>query len=76
MNLSDLQSKDIININDGKKVGVIVDAIIDINGNLEYLVMRKNKLLSNFFPSKDEIKVKWAQIKKIGEDVILVDVNI
>jgi len=29
MNLSDLQSKDIINIKDGKKVGVIIDVILD-----------------------------------------------
>lgn len=76
MNLSDLQSKDIINIKDGKRVGSIIDVVLDSNGNLEALIVQKNKFLSSILPSKDELKVKWNQIKKIGEDVILVDVTI
>lgn len=76
MHLSDLQSKDIINIKDGKKVGNIIDVILDSSGNLDALVVQKNKILSSIFPSKDEFKVKWSQIKKIGEDVILVDVAV
>ena len=76
MNLSDLQSKDIINNKDGKRVGSIIDVVLDSNGNLEALIVQKNKFLSSILPSKDELKVKWNQIKKIGEDVILVDVTI
>ena len=76
MHLSDLQSKDIINIKDGEKVGNIIDVILDSSGNLDSLVVQKNKLLSSIFPGKDEFKVKWSQIKKIGEDVILVDVAV
>ena len=76
MNLSDLQSKDIINIKDGKRVGVIIDVVLDSNGNLEALIVQKSKILSSIFPVKDEFRVKWSQIKKIGEDVILVDVAI
>ena len=76
MNLSDLQSKDIINIKDGKKVGNIIDVVLDSSGNLESLIVQKNKLLSSIFPGKDEFRVKWSQIKKIGEDVILVDVTV
>lgn len=75
MHLSDLQSKDIINIKDGKKVGTIMDVIIDERGNLEALVIQKGKLFSSFLPLKEEFRVKWSQIKKIGEDVILVDVS-
>ncbi len=76
MNLSDLQSKDIINIKDGKRVGAIIDVVLDSNGNLEALIVQKSKLLASIFPGKDEFRVKWSQIKKIGEDVILVDVNV
>jgi YlmC/YmxH family sporulation protein len=75
LNLSDLQSKDIINIKDGKKIGVIIDVVLDSNGNMEALIIQKNKFLSSFLPVKDEVRVKWNQIKKIGEDVILVDVT-
>ena len=31
MHLSDLQGKDIVNVNDGTKIGSIIDVIIDNN---------------------------------------------
>ena len=73
MRLSDLQNKDIVNMKDGKKVGNIIDVIIDKNGNMESLIVQKSKFI-NMFSSSNEFEVKWIQIKKIGEDVILVDV--
>ncbi|MBE6144272.1 MAG: YlmC/YmxH family sporulation protein [Firmicutes bacterium] len=76
MRLSDLQNKDIININDGKKIGNIIDINIDMNGKMSGLVVEKSKFLVSMFSNKDEIEVKWEQIEKIGEDVILVRLNI
>lgn len=73
MHLSDLQDKDIVSISDGKKIGNIIDVIIDKNGNMESLIVQRNKALRNFFNNGDEIEVKWSQISKIGEDVILID---
>lgn len=73
MKLSELQDKDVVNIKDGKKIGNIADAILDNNGNLSSLIILKSKLV---FYAKDEINIKWEQIKKIGEDVILVEANI
>lgn len=73
MRLSDLQSKDIVNVEDGKRIGNIIDIIIDEQGNMDALVVQRNKVL-NMFSNKNEIEVKWKQIKKIGEDVILVNI--
>ena len=74
MHLSELQSKQIVNIKDGKNVGKIVDAIIDGNGNTLSFVVQRGKLFMNVI-GKNDIEIKWRQIKKIGEDVILVDIN-
>ena len=73
MYLSEIQNKDIVNLKDGKKIGNIVDIEIDNNGTINSLIIQKNKF--NIFKSSD-IEIKWNQIKKIGEDVILVDNNI
>lgn len=70
MRLSDLQAKDIISLK-GNKIGKIIDVIIDNNGNMETLIIQKNKLIN--FLNINEYEIKWTQIKKIGEDVILVD---
>lgn len=72
MRLSDLQSKDIVNIIDGKKVGKIIDVVIDDKGNMLSLVIQRTKMF-RILPNGNEVEVKWDQIKKIGEDVILVN---
>lgn len=72
MRLSDLQNKDVVNMEDGKKIGNIIDVIIDKEGNMESLIVQKSKFITTLFSNKDEMEVKWKQIQKIGEDVILV----
>ena len=39
MRLSDIQTKEIINISNGKRLGLIIDVIIDINGNIKSLIL-------------------------------------
>lgn len=75
MRLSDLQSKDIVALEDGKKIGNVIDVLIDEKGNLVALIVQQSKFLNNIFSSQSEIEIKWEQIKKIGEDVILVNRN-
>lgn len=76
MRLSDLQHKDVINVLDGSKIGNIIDIKIDSQGNMEGLIVEKSKFLVSMFTNKSEIEVKWGQIEKIGEDVILVNIVI
>ena len=76
MRLSDLQNKDIVNIIDGRKIGNIIDININLEGKMDALIVEKSKFLVSMFSTKDEIEVKWSQIEKIGEDVILVRLNL
>lgn len=73
MNLSDLQRKDIVCITDGKRLGKIIDASIKDNGVIDYLVILERRFWQ-FWKSTNEINVTFSQIKKIGEDVILVEI--
>ena len=71
MRLSDLQSKDIVNIIDGKNIGNIIDVKVDEkNGSIISLIVEsKGKFMS--FKGEDT-EIKWQSIERIGEDVILV----
>lgn len=71
MRLSELQSKKIISMNDGKQIGVITDVIIDTNGKIESLIIESTKSIFSLSREMDS-KVYWNEITKIGEDVILV----
>ena len=76
MNLSDLQTKEVIDISTGKRIGTIIDVIINLNGNISKLILEdkkiNRKLLSN---TRDDIYLEWNKIIKIGDDIILVDNN-
>ena len=73
MRLSDLQNKDIVNMNDGKMVGSIIDVLINSDGSMDSLIVERGKFFSKL--SRGEIEIKWNQVKKIGEDVILVSID-
>lgn len=72
MMLSNLQDKDVVNLFDGKKIGMIVDVNIDRNGKIIELYVQRKRFL--FFTSS-AVTIKWGQIDKIGKDVILVNVT-
>lgn len=75
MRLSELQSKKIINITDGKNVGSIIDINILENGSVESLVLESSRKLFSLNKELDS-QIMWKDITKIGEDVILVKTNI
>ena len=70
MRLSELQLKEIVNICNGKRIGVIIDVLVEQNGNIQKLVLeeRRGKRFS-----KEEYVIEWNQIVKIGDDIILID---
>lgn len=74
MRLSELQSKKIINITDGKNIGSIIDINIQENGNIESLVLESTRSIFSLNKELDTY-VLWKDITKIGEDVILVKLN-
>lgn len=77
MRLSDLQSKDVISVTDGKRIGNIIDIMIEEKtGRIEALVVEPNRFILNVFSNHQEFEVYWPEIEKIGEDVILVKMRV
>lgn len=71
MRLSDLQHKDIIDL-EGKKIGNIIDVKLDESGNLLSLIVEQQKTFLKFNNKDIETEITWDKIQKIGDDVILV----
>lgn len=72
MRLSDLQNKNIVNIKDGKNIGNIVDAEVGSDGMIDRLVIEEAKKFLSFNRDEEQV-ISWRDIRKIGEDVILVE---
>ena len=73
MRLSDLQSKMVVNVKDGKHLGTIIDAEVNESGPILYFTVMVRHLFKRLFKSAPEVNITIKQIVKIGADVILVD---
>ncbi len=77
MLLSDLQRKNIVNVVDGRNVGNIIDVKIEEStGTILSLIIEPNKNLFSFFGRGGDTEIPWKSITKVGEDVILVKLDI
>jgi YlmC/YmxH family sporulation protein len=74
MKISDFQTKDVINIVDGKKLGQITDLELDLRqGKIDSIVVPQyTKFMGLFGSGGTEIVIPWRNIVKIGADVVLV----
>ncbi|MDS1029064.1 YlmC/YmxH family sporulation protein [Bacillota bacterium LX-D] len=78
MKLSDLVGKDIINIVDGARLGTVGDSdlVIDINtGHVESIILPNNSGILGLFKSKSQMVIPWEAVKKIGSEVIVVELE-
>ena len=75
MRLSELQSKSIVSVVDGKNVGNIIDVNVMMDGRIESLIIESGRSVFNF-NRDNNTKILWKDITKIGEDVILVNVTL
>ena len=74
MLLQDLQSKDVVNVVDGSKLGKVTDLEIDsASGRITSVIVNNNSRFMNFFTGNNQITIKWDQIVKIGGEVIIVN---
>jgi YlmC/YmxH family sporulation protein len=71
--ISEFQSKDVVNVSDGKRLGNVGDIDIDLaTGKIEAIIIAGSGKVFSFLSKDPEIVIPWRNIVKIGEDVILV----
>lgn len=74
--ISELRLRDVINIADGKRLGLIKDIDIDLDtGRIKAIILPGNNRPFSLFSRNDELIVSWEKIVRIGVDVILVDLS-
>ncbi|MDD4503757.1 MAG: YlmC/YmxH family sporulation protein [Clostridiaceae bacterium] len=72
--ISELKQREVININDGRRLGIVYDVEIDMEkGKIDAIVIPGTGRILGLFSKESDIVVNWENIKKIGTDVILID---
>lgn len=78
MRLSDLTGKEVINLGDGARLGYIeeCDMVFDgRTGRINALVLPKRGWLTSLLGDKSNTAIPWNTVKRIGDEVIIVDLN-
>ena len=71
----DLREKEVVNVADGKKLGRIYDLAFNGHGTLIGLIVPGDKKFIKSLTGSDSIYIPFKCVLKIGNDVILVDLN-
>lgn len=75
--LSEMREKEVINIRDGAKIGLIYDFEIDLqNGRVTAIVIPGPGKILGIFGKNNDLIVQWKDIIRIGTDAILVDIDV
>lgn len=75
--LNSLYDKEVISIIDASKLGEIDDIEInETNGEINSLILRGKLRLLGFFGRKDSLVIPWGCVRVIGEETILVDLQV
>ena len=72
----ELRTREVVNICDGKRLGNIVDMVFDSScARVTGIVVPCEKTFMSLFKSNNDIFIPYNRIRKIGKDVILVELS-
>ena len=76
--MGDLAGKEIVNISNGARLGVVgeSDMTIDLDsGQILQIVLPKKSNLINLWVDRQQLVIPWEAVKKIGSEVIIVELD-
>jgi YlmC/YmxH family sporulation protein len=76
--MSELVGKEIINFYDGGRLGSVgeSDLVIDLDsGRVQSLILPGKTNLLNFWGDQQQMVIPWEAVKKIGSEVIIVELD-
>ncbi|MBP1930671.1 YlmC/YmxH family sporulation protein [Ammoniphilus resinae] len=73
MKISEFQTKDVVNVLDGSRLGQVSDLEINLKlGQIDAIVVPGQGKFLGFFGKENDLVIPWRNIVKIGKDVVLV----
>lgn len=74
--LADFRGKEVINISSGMRMGYVSDIEIDTaSGQLVSISVPVQSKYFGLFGREDDIAIPWDSISRVGEDIILVEMQ-
>ena len=76
VNFTQLQCKEVICVNDGRRLGFITDVQVEVpEGQVIAVVVPGPCRFLGVFGRQDDFLIPWNCIRRIGPDIVLVDIK-
>ncbi|MGB9886340.1 MAG: YlmC/YmxH family sporulation protein [Moorellales bacterium] len=78
MKLSEFIGKEIVNIHDGTRLGVLGEADLLLDGEtgaIEAIVVPARGGILSLWSDRQPVFIPWSAVKKIGSELIVVDLD-
>lgn len=78
MRISEMAGKEVINLGDGARLGVIGECELAFDsrtGAISGIILPKRRNVFNIFGETQVSTIPWKAIKRIGDEVVIVDLS-
>lgn len=78
MRFGDLMGKEVINMYNGARLGVVGESDMDIDvvtGEIRSIILPKKNNIFNAWIDRQKIVIPWEAVRKIGAEVIIVELD-
>ena len=74
LRLADLRYREVINMADGARLGYVSDVVIDaVEGRIQALIIPGPARFFGLFGREDDYILPWGCIKRMGDEILLID---
>lgn len=72
--LKDLRYKEVISVTDGTRFGYVGDLEVDVDsGQIRSLIIPGPARFFGLFGHQEDVVIAWDEVRRFGQDIILVD---
>ncbi len=78
MRMCELVGKEIVNICNGSRLGVVGDSDMAINidsGEIQSIILPRKSNFINLWVERQHLIIPWEAVRKVGSEVIIVELD-
>lgn len=78
MRMGELVGKEIVNICNGSRLGVVGDSDMAINvdsGEIQSIILPRKSNFINLWIERQNLVIPWEAVRKVGSEVIIVELD-
>ncbi len=78
MRMCELVGKEIVNICNGSRLGVVGDSDMAINidsGEIQSIILPRKSNFINLWVDRQHLVIPWEAVRKVGAEVIIVELD-